>query len=90
MPSTGGIGRSWFGEIVVDKPPPKLATWKNWAIAVPALLAGTLWRPVKEYFATGSVSGQTLAIAGVVFCLGMAIVTVVFWHANRPEKGSKA
>jgi len=73
----------------MDKPPPKLVTWKNWAIVIPAILVGTSWRPIKEYYATGSVSGLTITIAVVVFCMAMGLVLVIFRHANRPEKGNK-
>lgn len=74
----------------MEKPPLKLVTWKNWAWVVGIFLGATIFHLIREYFATGSVSGEAIVIAVVVFCVMMGIASVMFWYANRPEKGNKS
>jgi uncharacterized membrane protein YjjP (DUF1212 family) len=65
---------------------PKLMTKGKFAICLIAVIIGAALQPLREYRATGTVSGLTAAIAAVVFCMGLAIVVAVGWWANRPER----
>jgi len=65
---------------------PKLMTIGKFALLLFAVTIGAALQPIREYRATGSVSGLTTAIAAVVFCIGLAIVLTIGWWANRPER----
>jgi predicted cation transporter len=65
---------------------PKLMTKGTFALCLIAVTIGAALQPIREYRATGIVSGLTAAIAAVVFCIGLAIVVAVGWWANRPER----
>jgi uncharacterized membrane protein len=65
---------------------PKLMTKGKFAMCLIAVIIGAALQPIREYRVTGTVSGLTVAIAAVVFCIGLAIVLAVGWWANRPER----
>jgi uncharacterized membrane protein YjjP (DUF1212 family) len=65
---------------------PKLMTKGKFILCLIAVTIGAALQPIREYRATGTVSGLTAAIAAVVFCIGLAIVVAVGWWANRPER----
>ena len=64
---------------------PKLMTKGKFVICLIAVIIGAALQPIREYRATGTVSGLTAVIAAVVFCIGLAMVVAVGWWANRPE-----
>jgi len=43
-------------------------------------------QPIREYWTTGTVSRFMIAGAVTAFCLGLVIVLVMTWWANRPER----
>ena len=57
----------------------------KFAMCLIAVTIGAALQPIREYRATGTVSGLTAVIAAVVFCIGLAMVVAVGWWANRPE-----
>jgi hypothetical protein len=63
----------------------KLMTKGKFALCLIAVTIGAALQPIREYRATGIVSGLTTAIVVVVFCIGLAMVLVIGWWANRPE-----
>jgi hypothetical protein len=64
----------------------RLVTWKQWVLALSAAAIGASLSLYREYRDTGSVQPSSIAISALVFCIGLGIIAVVFWYANRPEK----
>jgi hypothetical protein len=65
---------------------PKLMTKGKLILCLAAVSVGTSMQPIREYWATGTISGLTAAVAAVVFCTGLVIVLAIGWWANRPER----
>jgi hypothetical protein len=65
---------------------PKLMTKGKFALCLIAVTIGAAMQPIREYRATGTVTGLTATIAAVVFCMGLAIVLTIGWWTNRPER----
>jgi hypothetical protein len=65
---------------------PKLMTRGKFALCLMAVIVGAALQPIREYRATGTVTGLTAAIAAIVFCVGLAMVMAIGWWANRPER----
>ncbi len=55
-------------------------------LCLTAVTAGAAMQPIREYRATGTVSGLTAVISAIAFCMGLAIVLAIGWWANRPER----
>ena len=66
---------------------PKLMTGGRFALCLMAVTIGSILQPVREYWATRTVSALTAVISVIVFFVGLAIVLAVGWWANRPESG---
>ena len=67
----------------MSKPPVKLVTWKQWIVALAAVGVGACMSLYREYRDTGGITNGSIVLSGVVFLIGVVIVTVVFRYANR-------
>lgn len=66
---------------------PKLMTRGKFTLVLALLLVGASLQPVREYLATGTISTVTAIAAAIAFCVGLAMLLVMGWWANRPERG---
>jgi hypothetical protein len=41
---------------------------------------------IREYLAKGSVSGVTIGASVTTLVIGLIIIVVVGWYANKPER----
>ena len=69
--------------------PKKLVTWKQWAFALGAVALGACLPLYRELRDTGAVRAASFGASAAVFCVGLGIVTAIFWYANRPERGEE-
>ncbi len=69
-----------------DSDQPKLCTKKTYAIMFSALLVGCFWRPFREYWETGAVTGLTMGASIGALVIGMIIIFFIGRYANKPEK----
>ena len=51
-----------------------------------ALLVGASLGTIREHHAKGSVSGVTIGASIGAFVIGLIIIVVMGWYANKPEK----
>jgi hypothetical protein len=66
---------------------PKLMTRGRYVLGTAAVIVGASLQPIREYRTGGIISRATVISAAIAFCLGLALVLVVGWWANRPERG---
>jgi hypothetical protein len=66
---------------------PKLMTRGKFTLCLIAVAAASILQPIREYWATRTVSALTAVISVIVFFVGLVIVLAVGWWANRPESG---
>ncbi len=67
------------------RPQPKLFTRGKFFLLFLAILSGPSLFIIREYRAKGSVSGVTLVASAATLVIGLIIVVVVGWYANKPE-----
>ena len=60
-------------------------TKAKFALCMVALTVGSSLQPIREYWTTGTVSRFMIAGAVAAFCVGLVMVLVMTWWANRPE-----
>jgi hypothetical protein len=65
---------------------PKLLTRSKFFILLIAILLGPSLFIIREYRAKGGVSGVTLGASVAAFVIGLIILVVLGWYANKPEK----
>jgi hypothetical protein len=68
------------------RPQPKLFTRGKFFIIFIAILLGPSLFIMREYRARGSVSGGTLVASGMTLVIGLIIIVVIGWYANKPER----
>lgn len=68
------------------RPQPKLFTRGKFFILLIAILFGSSLHIIRDYRAKGSVSGVTLGASATAFVIGLIIIVVVGWYANKPER----
>jgi hypothetical protein len=51
-----------------------------------AILLGSFLLIIHEYLIKGRVSGITLGASALAFVIGLIILLVLGWHANKPEE----
>jgi hypothetical protein len=68
------------------RPQPKLFTRGKFFILFIAILFGSSLSIIREYRAKGSVSGITLGASLAAFVIGLIILVVMSWYANKPER----
>lgn len=68
------------------RPQPKLFTKGKFFIMLAALLVGASLGTIREHHAKGSVSGVTIGASIGAFVIGLIIIVVMGWYANKPEK----
>jgi hypothetical protein len=68
------------------RPQPKLFTRGKFFIVFIAILFGSSWSIIREYRVRGSVSGVTLGASLTAFVIGLIIILVMRWYANKPER----
>jgi len=64
----------------------KLFTSGQFFIPFIAILFGPSLFIFREYRTEGSVSGVTLGASVAAFVIGLIILVVMGWYANKPEK----
>jgi hypothetical protein len=64
----------------------KLFEWKRLFIIIAAMFIGAFWRSAREYFNTGTIKTLNISIALITFFIGLIILAVFIWWANKPEK----
>jgi hypothetical protein len=70
-----------------EKPPePKLFTRGKFIILFIIILFGSSLSMIGEYLIKGSVSGVTLGASITAFVIGLIIIVVIGWYANKPER----
>jgi hypothetical protein len=67
----------------------KLATRKQWVIAITAAVAGASLSLYREYRNTGSVRSSSILVAAIVFLFALALMAAIFRYANRPKPEEK-
>lgn len=65
---------------------PKLFTSSKFFIPFIAILFGPSLFIIREYRAKGSVSGVTLGASVAACVIGLIILVVLGWYANKPEE----
>jgi hypothetical protein len=65
---------------------PKPFTSGKFLISFIAILFGSSWSIVREYRCEGSVSGATIGASVTAFVIGLIILVVLGWYANKPEE----
>ena len=65
---------------------PKLVTRGKFFLALMAILLGSSLLLVREYLAKGSVSALTLGASLAALVIGLIILVVLSWYANKPEE----
>jgi hypothetical protein len=65
---------------------PKLFTSGKFFIPFIAILLGPSLFIIREYCAKGSVSGVALGASVAAFVIGLTILVVLGWYANKPEE----
>jgi len=68
------------------RPQPKLFTGGKFIIPFIAILFGVFLFIIREYLAKGSVSGVTIGASVTTLVIGLIIIVVVGWYANKPER----
>jgi len=68
------------------KPQPKLITKGKFYLLLGSLLVGASLGVIREYRTRGSVSAVTVGSSIAAFVIGLAIISVIGWYANKPEK----
>jgi len=68
------------------RPQPKLFTRGKFFILFIAILLGPSLFIIREYEIKGSVSGVTLVTSGMTLVIGLIIIVVIGWYANKPER----
>lgn len=68
------------------QPQPKLFARGKFFILFIAILFGVLLFIIREYLAKGSVSGVTIGASVMTLVIGLIIIVVVGWYANKPER----
>ncbi len=68
------------------RPQPKLFTRGKFIILFIAILFGVFLFIIREYLAKGSVSGVTIGASVTALVIGLIIIVVVGWYANKPER----
>jgi hypothetical protein len=68
------------------RPHPKLFARGKFFIFFIAILFGSSLSIIREYRAKGSVSGVTLGASVAAFVIGLIILVVMGWYANKPER----
>jgi hypothetical protein len=67
----------------------KLITWRQWVLAISALVAGAGYHLFQRCKARHCVERSEIVTTMIAFCIGLAIVIALFIYANRPERGEK-
>ena len=68
------------------RPQPRLVTRGKFVLILLAVMAGVVWCFVREYRTEGRISTVTIASGIAAFVVGLAILLVVTWYANKSEK----
>jgi hypothetical protein len=68
------------------RPQPKLFTRGKVILILGALIVGATLGIVREYRADGRVSGVTIGASAAALAIGLAILYVMAWYGNKPEK----
>ena len=68
----------------MNKTTVKLMTKGKFLMCTLAVAAGSGITLVREFKAKGAITNQSVIIAMISFCVGMAIISAVGWWANRP------
>jgi uncharacterized membrane protein len=68
------------------RPQPKLFTRGKFFVLLIAIIFGSSLSIIREYRAQGSMSGVTLAAAAAALVIGLIIVVVMRWYANKAER----
>jgi Na+-transporting NADH:ubiquinone oxidoreductase subunit NqrD len=68
------------------RPQPKLFKRGKFFLPFIAILFGASLLIIREYCAKGNVSGLTIAASVAAFVIGLIILLVMGWYANKPER----
>jgi VIT1/CCC1 family predicted Fe2+/Mn2+ transporter len=68
------------------RPHPNLMTRGKFFISFIAIFFGVFLFIIREYLSKGSVSGVTLVTSGMTLVIGLIIIVVIGWYANKPER----
>jgi hypothetical protein len=68
------------------RPQPRLFTKGKFFIMLCALLVGASLGIVREYHAKGAVSNITVGSSIAAFVIGLILIALLGWYANKPEK----
>jgi Na+/citrate or Na+/malate symporter len=68
------------------RPQPKPMTKGKFFIMLCVLLVGASLGILREYRAKGNVSPVAIGASVGAFVIGVVIVAVIGWYANKPEK----
>jgi hypothetical protein len=64
----------------------KLFTSGKFFLSFVAILVGSCLFIIREYLTKGRVSGVTLGASVLAFVIGLIILIVLAWYANKPEE----
>jgi hypothetical protein len=65
---------------------PKLFTSGKFFLTFIAILVGSCLVIIRDYLTKGRVSGVALGASVLAFVIGMIILIVLAWYANKPEE----